>query len=342
MLFLADAYLHTLDPFAVRFPASWPVAGIRWYGLAYAAGFLIGWMMIRWMARTGRTIVRLHTVGDLMFYIILGVLLGGRLGYALFYEQKLFIGFDNTFPFWHLLQINKGGMASHGGMIGVILACWLFARKHSVPVGHIFDLAALGCPAGLFLGRIANFINAELWGKALPAAMQSNPPWSVKYPGEILGWDSAHLKQIASLESIVGVSGPGFTEAVVQKAYQHDTIVMQTIKPLLTAYYPSQIFQAITDGPILFSMLALIWLKPRKPGVVASWFLIVYGGLRIVTEIFRQPDAGVPVTLGLQRGQWLSVLMMAAGVVGLWLSLGSKVPPLGGLKRSSRDAGLGA
>src|SRR5439155_21253070 len=133
--------------------ATWPIAGIRWYGLAYATGFVLGWMLVRWMAATRRCAVPAKSVGDLVMYVIFGVLLGGRLGYAFFYDQALFLGFDRSFPWWHLLEINKGGMASHGGMIGVIIACWLFARKHALPFGHIFDIAAIGCPPGLFFGR---------------------------------------------------------------------------------------------------------------------------------------------------------------------------------------------
>ena len=115
---LAEAYLHRLDPFAVEFPASWQnlpfvPEGIRWYGLAYLAGFIIAWLFIRWLARTGRSPIPERAVGDLMIYLVIGVLVGGRLGYCLFYDPHLLIEFEKTFPFWGLLGIHRGGMASH-------------------------------------------------------------------------------------------------------------------------------------------------------------------------------------------------------------------------------------
>src|SRR5262245_20316885 len=205
MQFLADSYFHTLSPFAIRFPATWPVAGIRWYGLSYAVGFLIGWMLLRWMARTGRTVLSMQAVGDLVFAIIFGVLLGGRIGYAVFYEPALLYTFQKSVPYWDLLAIQKGGMASHGGMIGVIIACWLYSRKRKLPLGHVFDLAAFSCPPGLFLGRIANFVNGELHGKAVPN--QANPPWwSIKFPHEMTEWGVAKLQQLTALVDHLGFS----------------------------------------------------------------------------------------------------------------------------------------
>ena len=183
MMLLADSFLHRLDPFAIHFT---PTFGVRWYGLAYAVGFLLAWWLVRWLVKTGRSTLSLRDVGDMMFAVILGVLIGGRLGYAILYEPHLFTDFFPRFPWWGLLAINHGGMASHGGMVGVILALTIFGRRRHIPVLHMLDLGALCSTIGLFLGRIANFINAELWGKPLPAAMQSNPPWwSIKYPMQI-------------------------------------------------------------------------------------------------------------------------------------------------------------
>lgn len=352
MLFLADSYIHTLSPFAIRLSGNF---GIRWYGLSYAIGFLIGWIMLRWMARTGRTILSMQAIGDLVFAIVFGVLLGGRIGYAVFYDPALLYSFEKTLPYWDLLAINKGGMSAHGGMIGVIIACWLFARKHKVPVGHVFDLAAFGCLSGLFLGRLANFVNGELHGKAVPD--QINPPWwSIKFPQEMTEWGVAKFSQLTPLVDRVGVSvgewnaalqsiaadpahppraamqfKDGVIHELIEATQKHDQTVIAALKPLLTAFYPSQFFQAITDGPILFGLLALIWLRPRHPGVIASWFLIIYGGLRIITEIYREPDIGVPLKFGLSQGQLLSVGLVVAGMIGLWLSVRAKTQAMGGL-----------
>jgi phosphatidylglycerol:prolipoprotein diacylglycerol transferase len=342
----------------VKFPASWPVAGIRWYGLSYATGFVIGWLILRWMARTGRTMLSMQAVGDLVFHIVFGVLVGGRLGYAVFYDPALLYHFDHSLPYWDLLAINKGGMASHGGMIGVIIACWLYARNRHIPVGHVFDLAAFTCPPGLFLGRLANFVNGELHGKPVPNQM-SPPWWSIKFPQEMTEWGMAKLAQLTSLVDQLGYSAvdwqtalrsiaadpahaplaamrfkDGVVHELIEATQKHDQAVIAALKPMLTAFYPSQFFQAFTDGPILLGLLALIWLRPRKPGVIASWFLIIYGGLRIITEIYREPDIGVPLKFGLSQGQLLSVGLIVVGAIGLWLSVQGKSAPTSGLRRN--------
>ncbi|MHC5005651.1 MAG: prolipoprotein diacylglyceryl transferase, partial [Planctomycetota bacterium] len=172
MLIVAESYVHQLDPFAIRFTESF---GIRWYGLAYAAGFVIAWLFIRWFARTGRSPMSPNAVGDLMTWVIVGVLVGGRVGYALFYDPSLFVGFTSSPPWWDLLAINKGGMASHGGILGVIAVCLLYARRHGLSGLHLLDMGAVSCTGGLFLGRLANFVNAELWGRPLPPERQADP-----------------------------------------------------------------------------------------------------------------------------------------------------------------------
>ncbi|MEE8487423.1 MAG: prolipoprotein diacylglyceryl transferase, partial [Gemmatimonadota bacterium] len=183
MTILAESYFHTLDPFAIQITETF---GLRWYGLAYAVGFLVFWLFVRWMAKRGRTPLTVQAAGDLMFYLILGVLLGGRLGWALFYQPEVFIGFSKSFPFWDLLAINTGGLSSHGGMVGVIFAVWLFSRRHTVSMLNILDMVVLGCTPGLCFGRLANFVNAELWGRPLPYSIQADPPgWSVKFSEEI-------------------------------------------------------------------------------------------------------------------------------------------------------------
>ncbi|MHC4415199.1 MAG: prolipoprotein diacylglyceryl transferase [Planctomycetota bacterium] len=363
--YLAEAYLHRLDPFAVELPASWqdlPLVpdGIRWYGLAYLFGFLATWLLIRWLAGTGRSPIPVKAAGDFMIYVVVGVLVGGRLGYCVFYDPHLLIEFDSAFPFWGLAAIHRGGMASHGGIAGVIIASWLFAHRGGVSKLHLLDVLPFTAPAGLFVGRLANFVNAELWGRPLPGSMQSNqwdpstgellpeslqadPPWwGVKYPDEILGAGFPHPEALESLRPIVA-GGERFYGNIVDAARAGDTAVVETLAPLLTAYYPSQIVQAITDGPILMAVLALVWLRPRKPGVVGSWFLISYGAMRIVTEIIRQPDVGVeglPTPFGdLSRGQVLSVVMVVAGVVALIICARRAVPPIGGLLRPTARSG---
>lgn len=355
MIFIA-AWFHTLDPFAIQFS---PTFGLRWYGLAYATGFLLGWLMFRWFARTGRSPLAVPAAGDFLFALVAGVVLGGRLGYALFYERGLFTTFTDSAPYWNLLAINKGGMASHGGMIGVIIATWWFARRHKVSVLHLMDLAALGCTPGLFLGRIANFINGELLG--FPVANKTSPPWwSVKFPQEMHEWiEKLRVDKLASLRDVVGdvnILGSDWSKAIegasrgsesgihllesgvnrlITATHSGNTSIINVLAPLLEARHPSQLYQALTDGPLLAGALILIWLKPRRPGVVAAWFLIVYAVLRIATEAFRMPDAGISLIMGLSRGRVLSLVMLLVGVIALGAIAKMKQPTMPGLLRKA-------
>jgi phosphatidylglycerol:prolipoprotein diacylglycerol transferase len=352
MVVLSDAYLHRLDPFAIRITESF---GLRWYGLAYAVGFVLAWALLRWFARSGRSPLTPRGAGDIMTYTIIGVLVGGRLGYALFYSPSALWTFSSGFPFWEMLAIHRGGMASHGGVLGVIVACWLYGRRHRISSPHLLDMGAFVCTPGLCLGRLANFVNAELWGRPMPASMQANlpdpptvaaPGWGVKYPQEVLPLtgstplEAERLDALAPLEAEIG-GRETFLPGVVEAVQAGNEQVIATVQPLLTAYYPSQIFQAITDGPLLMGALALVWLRPRKPGVVGCWFLMVYGLLRILTEQFRQPDEGVDLLLGaISRGQVLSIVMVLAGAVLLVVMTRRDAKPLGGLikKKKSGEA----
>lgn len=353
-LLLADAYLHGIDPILFSITETFAV---RWYGLSYAVGFLIAWGIYRWFASTGRSPLAISAVGDLMFYGILGVMLGGRIGYAIFYQPSLLYTFTSDIPFWDLLAINKGGMASHGGMLGVLLAIWLFSRRHKVPMLHVADIGAVAAAPGLMLGRIANFINAELWGRPVPN--QSDPPgWSIKYPQELHEWNVQELARLDDVVSEVNVSASEWSSALSRIAAEpqpprdalalvQTTIdeliaavqagnetVAHSLQPMLTAHYPSQLFQAASDGPMLLAVLALVWLRPRRPGMVSGAFLVSYGVLRIITEMFRQPDA--PLVLGLSRGQALSVLLVLAGVALLAVCSKRDVPKLGGLLEKAK------
>ena len=335
MLTLAQSYLHSLDPNAIQVTDSF---GIKWYGLSYLMGFVVGWLILRWLASTGRILLTTTQVTDFITYTVGGVLVGGRLGYCLFYDPSLLTEFSSTFPFWGVLAIHQGGMASHGGIIGVILAMCLFARSRGLPVLHLIDITAFIAPPGLFFGRLANFVNGELWGKPLPVSLQTDPPWwSVKYPEE------AHQLPVERLEPLVQhLSNPlaiDLHQQVVIESYAGNAALRGELAPLLTARWPSQIFQALSDGPVLLLLMVVIWLAPRKPGVIAGSFLIGYGVLRVLTEVFRMPDLGVDLTLGLSRGQLLSVFLVLAGVALLLVCLRIKGPRVGGLlSTTSRPA----
>ncbi len=353
---LAEAYLHNLDPFAIKFPASWPIAGLRWYGLAYLAGFAVGWLGVKWLARTHRTAIPVRAVSDMMIYILIGVLVGGRLGYCVFYDPTLLTQFTPSFPFWGLLAINQGGMSSHGGMLGVVTTMWIFAVKNNLSKLHLMDVVCFTAAPGLFFGRAANFVNAELWGRALPASMQQPAPWwSFKYPQEIISWTPDRLAGLTEAVEAVGFTAAQWRSALdrmpsdadaelfvrrtidrlIEAVQSGDQVVSALMRPELLAYYPSQIIQAVTDGPVLLLLMIVVWCKPRKPGIVGAWFLGGYGVMRIISERFREPDLGVQLLsspLGdFSRGQLLSFLMVAVAVIGGFIVARREVEPIGGL-----------
>ena len=155
-----------LDPVAL----SLGVFDLKWYSLAYIAGIFIGWWyMLRMIAQPGAPMARRHA-DDIVFYVTLGIILGGRLGYAIFYAPEMFLSPIKVLRLW------DGGMSFHGGLIGTALAMWLFARKHQLNLLRVADYVACCVPFGLFFGRIANFVNGELWGK--PASV----PWAIIFP----------------------------------------------------------------------------------------------------------------------------------------------------------------
>ncbi len=334
---LAESYLHNLDPFVFQITDS---IGLRWYGLAYIGGFIIALLLLRYLSRKKFSPVPEHQMSEIVFSCVIGVILGGRIGYALFYDPTLFFTVSDSFPWWELLAINRGGMSSHGGMLGVLGTFIYCGRKYNISIPHLMDIGTYVAIPGLFLGRIANLINAELWGTRLPEALQQNPPWwSIKYPTEITEvWTRQPVRYTTKLESLQPLQtkvhgGESFYSNIVNEAYQGNQVVIDTIQPLLTAWYPSQLFQAITNGPLLFALLTIVWWKPRKPGVVAGWFLIIYGFFRTATEALRQPDDGVSLVFDLTRGQLLSIAMMVAGTLIIYLFSQRRVEKFGGLEK---------
>jgi phosphatidylglycerol:prolipoprotein diacylglycerol transferase len=187
-----------LPLFAIPFPAIDPVLisigpfAIRWYALAYILGIVLGWRLMRRIVQRPGWRVTPEAVDDLVFYVTLGVILGGRLGYVLFYQPDHYL--DRPLE---LLAVWRGGMSFHGGLIGVLVATWLFARKRNLAFFELTDALAIVTPIGLCLGRIANFINAELWGRF------TDVPWGVIFPNA--GLEPRHPSQLyeAGLEGVV-------------------------------------------------------------------------------------------------------------------------------------------
>lgn len=316
------AILHTLDPFIVQFTPSF---GLRWYGLCYALGLACAWTIMRAVARRGRVGLSTKQVDDFITEVVIGVVVGARLGHALIYDRALFTTFTPSFPFWELLAVHKGGLSSHGGMAGLLVVCWRFATRSGVSIRTLLDLCCISAPPGLCLGRTANWINGELWGRPLPADLQANAPWwSVKYPREVFesSFDPSRLEPLRPLVH----AGDDLQQAVAAAAYSGDAKVQAALEPLLTAYWPSNFFQAFTDGPILALVLWIVWLRRPAPGTTAATFLVAYGSLRFITEQYREPDAGVNTLLGLTSPMLISVAMIAAGLLLLWWWRSPRLP----------------
>ena len=193
-----------MSPLAIPFPAIDPVAlrlgplTVKWYGLAYMAGLLLGWLYIKYLLGShrlwpaGKAPFAAAKADDLLLYMTLGVLVGGRLGYALFYEPRFFLSHPLEIP-----AVWNGGMSFHGALIGSIIAIIAFARRIEANPWSVMDLTAAAAPMGLFFGRLANFVNGELWGR--PSAL----PWAMVFPGA--GMEPRHPSQLyeALLEGVV-------------------------------------------------------------------------------------------------------------------------------------------
>jgi len=239
---------------------------IHWYGLTYLVAFglflLLAGLRVKRppYAEAGWT---RRDVEDLLFYGVVGVIVGGRLGYALFYKPGHYL--MNPLE---IAMIWKGGMSFHGGMLGVLAAMAWVARARGRAFFEVTDLIAPAVPTGLACGRIGNFINGELWGRAADPSL----PWAMVFPQ----------------------AGDGI------------------------ARHPSQLYQFLLEGLLLFVLLWLYARKPRPTGQVSGAFLVGYGLMRFVAEYFREPDSFLGLlALGMSMGQWLSLPMIVAGAL-IW------------------------
>lgn len=267
--------------FAIPFPALDPVLiqvgpfAIRWYALAYIGGILVGWLYGRMLIRSRRVWggpAPLTTLDfdDFILWITLGIILGGRIGYVVFYNGAYFA----EHPL-EALQLWKGGMSFHGGFLGCVIAVIAFAVRRGIPMLTLGDLTSAVGPIGLFLGRIANFINGELWGRP------SDVPWAMVFPR----------------------GGP-------------------------LPRHPSQLYEAFLEGIVLFAVLALLvrFGALRRPGLTTGAFAVGYGSLRVVGELFREPDPQLGfLWRGMTMGMLLSVPMILAGA--LFIAYALRRPP---------------
>lgn len=250
-------WVHTPHPFLIRFGEN---LGIRYYGLSYLLGFAAAYWLLRRYHRAGRSPVEPGMIMDLMMYMVIGVMVGGRLGHFLLYRPE-----DLFNPPWAFFQVWQGGMASHGGFVGVIIAAWWFCRSRRLPFLTVTDVIVTTVPAGLGFGRLANFMNGELWGKT------TDVPWAM----------------------IFAQSGGG-----------------------IFPRHPSQLYEAALEGLLLFAFMQWRFWRGAaartQPGRLSGEFLVAYAAMRILGEMFREPDAAL--ILGVSRGMFYSFFLAAGGL----------------------------
>ena len=263
--------------FVLPFPAIDPVlvhigpVAIRWYALAYIFGILLGWLYARAIIRNGalwggKAPFTAEAFDDFILWVTLGIILGGRLGYVLFYNPEYFAAHP-----LQILELWSGGMSFHGGFFGCVVAVVLFAKRRGLPVLSLGDITCAVAPIGLFLGRLANFINGELWGRA------ADVPWAMVFPG----------------------AGP-------------------------VPRHPSQIYEALLEGLLLFVVLALLVRGGalKRPGLILGAFAAGYALARSFCEFFREPDPQLGFLWGgLTMGMLLSVPLFLYGVAQIAYSL---------------------
>lgn len=293
----------------IVFPGWNPIAfhlgplAIRWYGLAYLAGFLIAGALLDRMVKDRFLPLTTAAVSDLIGWLVAGVLLGGRLGYALFYDPAMFLR-----PL-SLIKVWEGGLSFHGGLTGVVVASLVFARRRKVPWLRVADALVLAAPAGIFLVRIANFVNGELFGRAAPAGL----PWAMRFPtdpaAQVLSPELAQAGPMNWHDAYAALRASGGWAALA---------------PHVPLRHPSQLYEAALEGLTIGVVLWWVYLRRRatlRTGTLAALFLLLYAAARFLVEFTRQPDpqfvtADHPLgtVLGpFSMGQLLSLLVAAFG-----------------------------
>ena len=287
-------YLHHLDPFIFHITKT---IGPRWYGMAYVLAFVCGYLVLRYLARREYADLPVNKVADFITGCALfGVILGGRLGYVLFYKPEMLRDPVSIIRVW------EGGMSSHGGMIGLILFTLYYARRHKLSWLNLGDNLVVAAPIGLFFGRCANFINGELYGRA------GTVSWAMQFPKELLDQPAEADRAVSALRAIdPSLDSP---EAIVTAAGRPE--VKNVLRSILTPRHPSQLYEAFLEGVVLFAILWFVRTRLRQPnGTLTGLFFIFYAIFRIMVEYFREPDASL--IGGFTRGQFFSFFLIAIG-----------------------------
>jgi phosphatidylglycerol:prolipoprotein diacylglycerol transferase len=291
-------YLHNLDPFIFKL---WGDVGPRWYGMAYVLAFVSGFALLSWLSKRGYLDLSQSAVGDFVTWVALfGVMVGGRLGYVIFYRPEML-----REPL-SILRVWEGGMSSHGGILGVVLVSLYYARRHKVSWTNLGDNLVVAVPIGLFLGRCANFINGELYGRV------ANVPWAMQFPKELL--EPANVAEADRALAACRQIDPSFSSVeTIVEAVRTNPQIATVLRGILAPRHPSQLYEALLEGALLFAILWFVRTRARTPnGFLTGLFLICYAIFRIVVEYFREPDA--PLIGMFTRGQFFSFFVVALGI----------------------------
>jgi phosphatidylglycerol:prolipoprotein diacylglycerol transferase len=292
---MAAFYLHRFSPFLVEFGSGSGV-GLRWYGLSYVLAFLLANALLTRLARRGLSPIAPEKTGDFITWAALfGVLLGGRIGYVLLYDWERVVLEPLS-----ALRVWEGGMASHGGILGLVFFTLYYARSNHLSWTGLGDALVCVAPPGIFLVRIANFINGELYGRETSVA------WAVQFSTELKESPTlleatpyANLQPDAVLDQVRTGTGPDL--AGLEAA----------LRNVLPPRHPSQLYEALLEGALLFAILWTLKTRLRLPtGVVTGAFFVCYALLRIIGEQFRQPE---DFNFGLPRGVFLSFFLIVMG-----------------------------
>ena len=302
-------YVHNLDPIAL------PIYGglaLRWYGLAYLMGFVSGFLLLRNLAQRGLWVLKPEKTADFIAAAALfGVFLGGRVGYVLFYHiPKAGWGSLVQDPLL-VFRVWEGGMASHGGILGLVIFTWFYAKKHKVTWTGLGDGLCVVAPLGLFFGRAANFINGELYGR-----VANGVAWAVKFPLSLS--EESEATQSAAWQACIEVDPTLATAKSLDPliaAARDSPKLSETLGEYLQPRHPSQLYEGLLEGLALFAILYLVRVKfPKAPdGLLTGLFFALYAIFRILGEHFREPDAAMVGAL--TKGQFFSFFMFAFAAV---------------------------
>jgi phosphatidylglycerol:prolipoprotein diacylglycerol transferase len=315
-------YIHQLDPVIFDLFGGFK---LRWYGLAYLAGFLAGYFLLKRLADRKLWVMAPEKTADFIAAAaLLGVFIGGRLGYVFFYQ----IPRDGWESFVRdplvLVRVWEGGMASHGGILGLVIFTFFYARKHKVSWTGLGDGLCVVAPIGLMCGRIANFINGELYGR-----VANGVAWAVKFPATFNDVKAPEFGRFNEALTAAVDADPAFAERIGEisrmgyadpraahfqellAANRGSEAVTEAIAPYLEPRHPSQLYEGLLEGGLLFAILWLVRVRfPQAPhGLLTGLFFGLYATFRIFAESFREPDAAWVIEGLLTKGQFLSLFM---------------------------------